>query len=81
MRLVGVVGANIPAQLAANIFVLLLMVRFFWVDIGFACFGIESTDGKVSAVAPVAGWMMGKTLGEIRPYLVSKRARVIEIPI
>ena len=57
------------------------MQRFFRVDVGFACFGIEAKEGKVSAVAPVAGWMLGKTLGEIRPYLVSKRARVIEIPI
>lgn len=57
------------------------MVRFFWVDVGFACYGIEATDGRVSAVAPIAGWMLGKTLAEIRPYLAGKRAKVVEIGI
>lgn len=55
------------------------MLRLFWVDIGYACFGVESKDDKVIYTAPIVKWMTGKTLKEIKPWLVSKKAKVIEI--
>jgi len=52
--------------------------RFFWVDIGYACFGIGSQNGTVCYAAPIAAWMVGKTLAEVRPWLLAKKATVIE---
>lgn len=55
------------------------MERFFWIDIHYACFGMESSGGIVTDSAPIAAWMRGKTLQEIKPFLVKRQAKVIEI--
>lgn len=55
------------------------MERFFWIDVHYACFGIISTAGIVTEAAPIAAWMKGKTLQEIRPFLLRKCAKVIEL--
>jgi len=56
-------------------------VRVFWVDIGYACFGIASDSrGVVREAAPIAAWMIGKTLAEIKPFFLKKRAKVVELP-
>lgn len=51
----------------------------FWVDIGYACFGVESNNDIVIAVAPIAKWMLGKRLQDIKPWLLKRSAKVIEI--
>lgn len=33
----------------------------------------------VCEAAPVARWVVGKTLQEIKPFLVKKRAKVVEL--
>lgn len=53
--------------------------RLFWVDIHYACVGIISGNDIVVDAAPIVKWMIGKTLHEIKPWLLSKRAKVIEI--
>jgi len=55
------------------------MERLFQIDIGYACFGIVSENSIVIQTAPIANWMKGKRLKEIKPYLLKKRAKVIEI--
>jgi len=55
------------------------MKRFFWCDIHYACVGIEATDGIVTLAAPIVKWMLGKTLAEVKTWLVSKKAIVKEI--
>jgi hypothetical protein len=55
------------------------MNRFFWVDIKYACFGIESQNNIVTITPPIAAWMKGKTLQEIKPWLIKKNAKVLEI--
>lgn len=57
------------------------MMRFFWVDLHYACVGIESRDSIIIAAPPIVAWMHGKTLQEIKPWLLSKKAKVIEIGI
>lgn len=52
--------------------------RAFLVDIGYACFGIVSHNSIVTDAPPIAKWMVGKALHEIKPWLLSKRARVLE---
>lgn len=55
-------------------------MRAFWVDIGYACFGIASDgEGVVREAAPIAAWMIGKTLQEIKPFLLKRRAKVMEL--
>jgi hypothetical protein len=53
--------------------------RYFYIDAGYASFGIVAKDGIVIDVAPIAAWMKGMALKEIRPFLLSKKAKVIEI--
>jgi hypothetical protein len=55
------------------------MERLFQINIGYACFGIISENDKIIQTAPIGRWMIGKSLQEIKPYLKSKKAKVIEI--
>ena len=55
-------------------------MRLFWTDVGYACFGIEADDrGVITDVPPIAWWMKGKRLREVKPWLKSKNAKIIEI--
>ena len=53
--------------------------RLFWIDLGYATFGIISIDNVIVDSAPIAKWMRGKTLQEINPWLLDKKAKVIEV--
>lgn len=53
-------------------------MRHFWVNIHYACFGIDSKDNIIVAAAPIAKWMIGKSLQEIKPWLLKKKAVVKE---
>jgi hypothetical protein len=55
------------------------MERLFWIDLHYACVGIVSKDGVVITTAPLVSWMKGKTLQEIKPWLLKKKAIVREI--
>jgi hypothetical protein len=55
------------------------MTRLFWIDIHYACFGVVSIDNVVSEAPPIARWMIGKSLAEIKPWLLQRKAKVIEI--
>jgi hypothetical protein len=57
------------------------MEKWYWVDVGFACYGIVYADDKrcITSAAPIAKWMIGKTLEDIKPYLLSKKAKVKEL--
>lgn len=53
--------------------------RCFWIDIGYATFGIISENGIVVDAAPIAAWMKGKPLQALKPFLKGKGAKVEEI--
>lgn len=55
------------------------MERFFWIDVHYACFGIESKAGIVTDAPPILAWMRGKTLSEIKPFLLGRRAKVVDV--
>ena len=55
------------------------MRRSFWISLSYATFGVESENNIVINTAPIAKWMKGKTLQEIKPWLLSKGAKVIEL--
>lgn len=52
--------------------------RLFWIDLHYACVGITSVNDVVTHCAPIVGWMKGKTLQEIKPWLLKKKAIVKE---
>lgn len=56
-------------------------VKLYHIDLGYACFGIVTLDGKVTAAPPIATWMTGKSLQEIKPWLLQKKAKVKECEI
>lgn len=56
-----------------------MLERWFWIDVKYACFGIASKGDTVFCAAPIANWMIGKTLKQIKPWLLSKHAKVIEL--
>lgn len=53
--------------------------RYFWINLPYACFGIISLDGMIIDTAPIAAWMKGKNLQDIKPWLKKKKAAVEEI--
>lgn len=55
------------------------MERFFMVDIRYACYGIIAVDNVVTEAAPIAKWMIGKRLADIKPFLIKHKAKVTEI--
>ena len=56
-------------------------VKVYHINLGYACFGIVTLNGKVTAAPPIATWMTGKSLQEIKPWLVKKKAKVKECEI
>ncbi len=55
------------------------MERLFWIDIKYACFGIISRDGLIVDAPPIARWMVYKRLTDVKPYLLGKQAKVVEV--
>lgn len=53
--------------------------RLFLIDIHYACFGIVSVNNYITETAPIAAWMKGKALTEVKPWLLKKKAKIIEI--
>lgn len=53
--------------------------RVFWINIHYATFGITSIDNVIADTPPIARWMMGKNLNDIRQFLINKKAVVKEI--
>ena len=54
-------------------------MRCFYISLSYATFAIISEKDLIIETAPIAKWMMGKTLKEIKPWLIRKKARVEEI--
>lgn len=60
---------------------LFAMNRYFYISLPHATFAIGANkQSEVIHVAPpIARWMIGKTLQEIKPWLISKKAKVREL--
>lgn len=41
-------------------------IKWYYVHVTKACFGVQTTDDIVSKVAPIGRWMMGKHIDEVR---------------
>jgi len=55
------------------------MLRLFHIDIHYACFGIIALNGIIMGSAPIARWMVGKSLKEVKPWLLQRKALIIEV--
>jgi hypothetical protein len=55
------------------------MIRWFYISLSYATYGIRSTNDIVDIAAPIASWMIGKKLSEIKPFLLKNKAKVFEI--
>lgn len=55
------------------------MVNLFLVDVGYACYGIETEAGYVITAPPIARWMVGKPVGKVRAWLKQKGAKVVHV--
>jgi len=53
--------------------------RIFIIDVHYACFGIVATGEVVTDAAPIAAWMKGKKLQEVRGWLIGRKAKVVEV--
>jgi hypothetical protein len=53
--------------------------RDFWINLHYAVVGITVRGDVVTDAPPLARWMVGKSLLDIKPWLVQRKAKVIEI--
>lgn len=53
--------------------------RLYYIDIGYATFGIEVKDDTVIDAPPIAKWMIGKLLEDIEKFLIKRNAEVKQI--
>ncbi len=54
------------------------MRHLFWVELKFMSFGIVSENDVIIDADPIAQWMIGKALKEIKPWLLKQSAFVQE---
>ncbi len=55
------------------------MRRRFYISLSYATYAIVSVNGIITDCAPIANWMRGKSLIDIKPFLLQKKAIVKEI--
>jgi hypothetical protein len=55
------------------------MTKGFWISLDYATFGVLCKGEIVIEAAPIASWMIGKSLKEIKPFLLKRRAIVQEL--
>jgi hypothetical protein len=53
---------------------------WYWIDTGYACFGIEEQTGIVVKTAPIAKWAIRKDIGFVLDYFRNKKkAKIVEL--
>jgi hypothetical protein len=55
------------------------MNKGYYIDIKYACFGIETNNGICTNAAPIAKWMIGKSVSEIALWVSKKHGEMIEL--
>jgi hypothetical protein len=54
-------------------------MRWFWVSLSFATFGLAVDDkGKVAQAAPIARWALGKDAVKVLGYYIGREAIIRE---
>lgn len=56
------------------------MEILYWIDVGYACFGVVSLNNKIIDAAPIAKWSIGKNTYEVlKYYKTKKKAKIIKM--
>jgi hypothetical protein len=51
------------------------VTRLHYIDVGYACFGLNERDGRIVAAPPIARWTLGRKAEDVWwHYSVTKRA-------
>jgi hypothetical protein len=56
------------------------MSRLYRITLDYACFGVILRAGVVIRTAPIASWMLGKTLEDISRWVKFKQGRIEHVP-
>lgn len=51
---------------------LLLMKILYWINLSYACYGIETENDIIVDAPPIANWAKGKTFEEFRKFVKRK---------
>jgi hypothetical protein len=54
-------------------------MQAYYIDIGYACFAIETDNGICTNAAPIAKWMIGKSVLEIALWVSKKHGEMVEL--
>lgn len=54
-------------------------VRWYYIDIGYACFAIKVMNGMVVDAPPIAKWMIYKNTFDIKNWFHYKKAKIKQI--
>lgn len=55
------------------------MVKSYQIDISYACFRIDTDNNICIDAAPIAKWMIGKTVDDITAWVFKKNGKIIEL--
>jgi len=51
----------------------------YWIGLKYACFGITTENDIVIKSAPIGKWMIGKSISEIKKWILNKKGEIIKI--
>lgn len=54
-------------------------MRWFWISLSYATFGVAIEGGRVVRAAPIAAWALGKP-AKVLSYYRRKGAEIMELP-
>lgn len=55
------------------------MIRWIWVSLHYATYGVAVSNGRVVDAAPIARWMIGKPEHECAAWLARKGATFVPL--
>lgn len=54
-------------------------MSWYYIDTGYATFGIAEKGGIIKITAPIGKWMIGKNIIFIKQWVKSKRGTIIKL--
>lgn len=55
-----------------------MLKKLYWISLSYATFGVITTNDIVTSTAPIAKWMMGKNIEEIKNWVTNKKGKIDE---
>jgi len=54
-------------------------MKWYYISVSWATFGIATKDGIVKITAPIGKWMLGKTFIFIKQWVTNKKGIIIKL--